>query len=374
MLTDLPGDCEVLDEITLEDVQQRTNQDVNVSVVNNPAHWDQVLGMLDAQEAVQGEDDPPRPPGGVHPQAPQPNPEVGPVQPAVVIPVTEMRYLYSVLEDFNSIEFHLAMAHETERAPVPRRLAQRFGASVRKFGSYDNVNEPFHPDRPDLPAYDQQVDQPQHIPNTDDLTMRLVQQQGGVGTVVNDPSLNFRFVDREIMPARTTGRAFYANGVPATHGKKLDWLLANATDNRLVIGEIKIRNDSNPFYALIQSLMYTAELVTDHQIQRLNTYYRQQDDGNPVPDPPQEFEFAEDPDLGRRLAPRADIYVILCGYNWAGTMRQEIFDSFQRICEVLVQEPVLADHVRRIACLDVQFNNNRELQFFKLFSYPQAAD
>lgn len=359
LLADLPPDCVILAEIGHEVVQQRTNQDVNVSVVNNPEHWDQVLGMLDAQEANGGA--PPLDGGGPIPPPP-PEPPVEPAEAPKVIPATEMLHLYSVLEDFNSTAFHLGMAHETERAPVLRKLAQRFRTSVRQFGSYNNADQEFHTNQGDPGDFDHSVVRPQDIPKTKDLTRRLFRQDGCTGSVVNDPSLNFRLVDWEVPPARTTNGAVHADGRPFRRAKTLDWLLANATDNRLVIGEIKIRNDRDPFYALIQSLMYTAELVTDFQIQRLNNHY------------PQQFEFSEDPDLGCRLAPKADIYVILCGYNWASPTRQEIFDSFQRICETLVQEPVLADYVRRIACLDVRFSSNRDLQFFKLFSYPEVAD
>jgi hypothetical protein len=80
--------------------------------------------------------------------------------------------------------------------------------------------------------------------------------------VIDNPELNFSFVDRELVPTRTTHERFFENGEPANCFRRLDWLLANAQDRLPIIAEVKVRNDKNPFSALVQLLMYAAELVT----------------------------------------------------------------------------------------------------------------
>lgn len=64
--------------------------------------------------------------------------------------------------------------------------------------------------------------------------------------VVNDRELDFKLVDYEIPPARTTNRAVFPDGRPVRRVKTLDWMLANANDKQLIVGEVKIRNDKNP--------------------------------------------------------------------------------------------------------------------------------
>ena len=49
----------------------------------------------------------------------------------------------------------------------------------------------------------------------------------------------------------------------------------NREDRRPIIAEVKVGNDMNPFYALIQTLMYAAELATFNQATRLQQHYDQ---------------------------------------------------------------------------------------------------
>ena len=43
-----------------------------------------------------------------------------------------------------------------------------------------------------------------------------------------------------------------------------------STNNIPILGEIKINNDENPFFALIQLLTYLSEFATSNQIKRIN--------------------------------------------------------------------------------------------------------
>ena len=360
-LADLPPDCQVLQEFPFQTVRQLTGMDTQVSIRNEPEHWNQIFAALDAPQVVGGEGGNLPPDGDGPGNDPDPAQEGGAGQAGHVIPITGMRQLYSLLEDFNSKKFQLGTAREAMRSPVLKRLAERFRASIRQFSSYQN-EEAFHPDRPELEDFQHEAEQPQEIPNTADFTRRLHYQCQREGIVVNDPSLNFTLVDYEVPPARTTNRAVFADGRPARRAKTLDWLLANAKGQHLIVGEVKIREDKNPFFALIQALMYTAELVTASQIQRLQNHYEGA------------FAFEPDPIPGCVTAPKADVYIILCGHKRNGRINRKLYESFEHICEGLMLEPALTAYIRRIACLDTRFNDNNKLRFFKLFAYPEATE
>jgi hypothetical protein len=263
-----------------------------------------------------------------------------------VIPITEMRSLYTLLGEFNRLEFQLEMAREAARLPVAERLANRFRRSVEQFCQYENY-EPFYPQqRTGLPLLNPQLNYP--INCTSHLTSLLINQNNRTGEASN-PDLNFTYIDREIKPARTTGGAIYTNLTPATSGKTLDWLLSNANDQHLIIGEVKIDNDKNPFYALIQTLMYAAELVTVSQQRRLMRYY------------PDSFQLPDQNAI-------TDIYIILHNYDWECKVRNELFELTNRISNQLMHYQAVSSYIRRIACLDARLNESGIMFFQELFS------
>lgn len=237
-----------------------------------------------------------------------------------IIPATDMRSLYRILKEFNSIDFHLAMARETERAHVSTTIAERFRTSVEQFSSYCNVDEHFYPVRDETTQSTIPVPKlPRQIKNTLDLNRLLIHQQNGQGRVLNHPELDFTCVAREIIPTNTAGTATFTDSQPATAAKRIDWLLANRNDQRPIIAEIKVGNDMNPYYALIQTLMWTAELVTFNQVTRLKHCFQDQ------------IHF---PGLPRALSetPIAlDIYLILCKYDSEDPVRRELFEITERV-------------------------------------------
>ena len=96
-----------------------------------------------------------------------------------------------------------------------------------------------------------------------------------------------------------------------------------ATDRRPIIAEVKVGNDMNPFYALIQTLMWAAELVTFNQATRLKRHYQDQ------------FHFPEHEGNPGDVPIAADIYLILCRYDSQDDVRREILEVTQRLCEQL---------------------------------------
>ncbi len=219
------------------------------------------------------------------------------------------------------------------------------------------MDESFCPGNlPEIP----QPGQTQKIDCTNALTRFLVHQQHGVGQVLNRPELSFSYVDREIIPARTTGRARYADGRPPATGTRLDWLLVNREDRRPIIAEVKVGNDMNPFYALIQTLMYAAELATFNQATRLQQHYDQ-------------VRFPELANSQEDVPPAIDIYLILSNYDRTNQTRTELLDVTERLCERLVKEPIVRTHIRRIACLDAHLNDAGQLCFSSSFCHPAVV-
>jgi hypothetical protein len=263
-----------------------------------------------------------------------------------VIPQTPMRHLYGLLSDFSSSECHLALA--TEAARVPARLAARFAKSVMRFSVYENEDEPFVPegDQRQGPA---NADELNAITSTDSLTVFFVQRNNGVGVVEDYNELNFNFVEREVIPTRTTGNAVYEDGTPAQRGKQVDWLLRNGADGTPIVAEIKVGNDKNLFYALVQSLMYASELVTPSQLQRLARHHP---------------ECCIDHES-------LDIYLVVSNFNDRSQVQNDIFEATSNLIEGLIGESDISQYVRRIACIDARLNQEGCLAFRSLFRFDR---
>lgn len=275
--------------------------------------------------------------------------------PAFKIPLTELRHLYGMFDLFTSLDCHRALAEEVLRDKNPGLLAGMFHRSVERFGEYTNIEEPFYPERPprkDLP------DATKIDSIGGDLCLTAFLKIGGTAEVVDSPELSFRFVDRQIVPARTTGNVVYENDERSIRGCRLDWLLANAHDRLPIIAEVKVGSDKDPFYALIQLLMYAAELVTVSQLARLQRHY------------PQRFTLPVM--TGRETGssdPVLDLYIVLSNYNPRSGVRQEILETTNQLCQRLVAESGISRYIRRIACLDVVLDKEKQLRFTKVFSY-----
>lgn len=254
------------------------------------------------------------------------------------IPLTKLRHFYNMLSDFASLKCHMALSEEAVRPPTIVRLAATFERSVEHFEKYDNSERfyPSHARRTPLPD----PKSVSTIARTEELASLL--QAAGTLHVDDHPELSFRYVDREIVPARTTGAAIFEDGTAATRTRHLDVLLANALDSRLIIGEVKIRSDKNPFYAVVQSLMYAAELVTENQLKRVEKSW------------PNEFAIPQGSDRAV-----ADVYILLSQYNLRSPIRRKILENTQTLCRELCQQPSVAKYLHRITCLNVIHDPSR---------------
>lgn len=142
-------------------------------------------------------------------------------------------------------------------------LAELFRRSVRHSDFYSNIREKFYPARKGRV--------PTESPFADDLVEKLRQNKA---IHVGDHKLVY--VDYEIFPFRTTFGCG-ESGKAATHAGSggMDLLLASDVNGLLPgIGEIKAATEQvGPTFALVQALMYSAQLVTRNQFLRLKNHY-----------------------------------------------------------------------------------------------------
>jgi hypothetical protein len=156
----------------------------------------------------------------------------------------------------------------------PGALASDFVESVRVFSAYDNRDEPFYrtnEGRDDAiseehlaairaPAVGAHAAKNGFWVDVDGTNHFASLMKGG-RVVWPEPAVDaFAYVDREILPARTTGGVKFTDGRPAQSAPRLDLLLADRADRTPVVAEVKVGGDQNPYYALIQLLMLGAQL------------------------------------------------------------------------------------------------------------------
>jgi hypothetical protein len=257
-----------------------------------------------------------------------------------------------MLELFSSIECQTFMAKELLRGKKLTALAEKFRRSVERFAAFTNLDEPFYPISPprkDLPDVMTIAD------ITDTLSLTAFLDRCRSAQVDDDPELGFVYVDREIVPARKTGKAVFENGDRSTCYRRLDWLLTNARDGLPIIAEVKVGTDKNAFSALLQLLMYAAELATPAQQKRLRQHY------------PKDFASCDAAEDSTR--PSLDTYIILSKQNPRSRERQEILKLTSEICHRLLIEDGMTRYIRRISCLEATLDTSRQLRFKKLFSY-----
>lgn len=197
-------------------------------------------------------------------------------------------------------------------------LGHAFAESVAQFSPYVN-DEPFYPAaRPRLVSGD--------LSRTEHLACLL--ERAGVAYVPAAPALGFRYVDREVVPARTTLDAVYSNGQNRREFVRFDLLLASDVP---ILAEVKIAGDSTAFSALAQVLTAAAELVTPSQRQRLSKQY-----GTRMP-------LTEDP--------RMDVYLVFVRFPVQSDVKVQILRETERIASELVTCPAVRPYLRRVAAI-----------------------
>jgi len=249
------------------------------------------------------------------------------------IPRTRLREIYKLLTTCSRTRFQLDFARELSRGNNPKMFSHYLHDDVQRFHQYDNTQDELcqYNNRralPDIAAI-------QSIECTNDLSALLEHQQTlEVRTKGADSPINtLHYIEREVRPCRTTGNATYVDGLTAAAQPHLDLLLADKA-RQPYLGEVKIGGDRNPFYALIQLLMYASELLGPYQKQRLGQSFRGRIDEN-----------------FRQL----DLLIVIHNYNYNSTPRVELLNTTDTLAMTLMGFPILSQYIRSISCINVKF-------------------
>ncbi len=236
---------------------------------------------------------------------------------------TQLREFYAAL---TALHEHEQMLLAKQHAGRPKDLINRFLHSVRD-GARRKIDptEPFYdPREPDLPHQPVPFDR---LIRTFDFASHL---PGVEHTVDRHPELGFSYVAREVFPGRRE-REKRRRMVPRT----LDLLLSSADGKLPIIGEVKIRDDSLTYFALVQALMHVAELVAPLQRERLAIQYEDRFDWPPT-------------------GPYADLYLIAYEPPKTGANRDDSFILSRQIADAFNQDAEVGRHVRRIAFIEAE--------------------
>jgi hypothetical protein len=253
-------------------------------------------------------------------------------------PVTQLREYYDALLALKEEE-QTALAEFHVKDPQ-FLLAHRFRKSVEALESRPVINEPFYPPSRTDPL--SPLTTIGGIKRTIHFAAQLWDRRPR--TVDGAESLAFRYVDRELFPLRTTTQ-------DRVDPRRLDLLLANGHDGTPVFAELKIRNDKPAYFALVQVLMFAAELLVSPQRGRLTSH-------------PPAADVVALPEQG----PFADVYIIAFESPAAGDNRKRALEATERIAERLVQDEVFSRYVRRVAYVDA-FADDDSLVFKKRFAF-----
>lgn len=256
-----------------------------------------------------------------------------------IIPRTKLHYFYDSLSRY-PIKSQIVICENLKENL--HCLLHLYIDACKDFSRYSNIKEAFvH-----FPKKRKPLKISRNITKTTDL-LALLDNQKEL-KVKNSCNLSFEYIEREINPWRTRGTMF-ENGVlgkrSGTGG--LDFIGINKNNNP-ILGEVKIKNDKNAFYAFIQLLTYCSELFTKNQIERIKSQHL----------------------FGKyKIEPPVSLYIVLHEHNPEGATHQliektsNLAKSFQ---EEIISEKSLNSFqkIGHIACLE-SIVVNRALSFVK---------
>jgi hypothetical protein len=165
---------------------------------------------------------------------------------------------------------------------------------------------------------------------------------------VEGSTLSLRYIDRELVALRYPGAVFGSaelKGKTTRAAPRLDLLLESG-DDRPIVAEVKVANDKDPYFGLIQALMHTAHLATSNQVERLrNVRLSHPFEGKPG------LPF--------------DVYVILENFDpLRGRHRPALYEHAQTLARGLVASgDEFPRAVRTVACIEATVGGNQGISF-----------
>jgi len=202
-----------------------------------------------------------------------------PSEPTTNIPTTQMlKYLqgppFTGRQGPPAVWGPKYLERATKLLENPEWLLAAFDASVTEFAQAYRNYQPFRPVEKHFGAWaDTKIPHGQSLRGTTDVAYRLAEKPRW--DVEGGPKLSFRYLDREIVIAHAKPRPNPSN--PKQASLRVDLILGNETTRAPILCEVKVKNDRNAFYALIQLLTHASYGVTPSQRERLVLYGSQRD-------------------------------------------------------------------------------------------------
>lgn len=181
----------------------------------------------------------------------------------VIVPITYLRQFYETLSLLETATWvNLAEFY----CEAPKSLERLWSLSREAFLEYHNDDGWGREKTKDLPAVSNRVED---ISSTNQFT-EFIKQDGNSCS----KTTGYSFVERELNPRRTR-LAIYSNKLPATSSGAggIDVLLKSHETGFPTVGEVKVGNDKNAFFALVQAMTYAVELSTPSQRARLKKHF-----------------------------------------------------------------------------------------------------
>jgi hypothetical protein len=182
------------------------------------------------------------------------------------VPRTKLFDLYVELKGMNT-EQRLSRAKQVDVDELVGAFHESIAAVDDFFSNKGAGAEAFRPEEKAPP------DRVPGLDSTHALARHLIDTAAKEWVVAEDETLNFFYLDRELVTTRLPG-ARLAGGKSTKAGPSVDLLLANARTKLPILAEVKLTRasggtDKDPFYALIQALACAAYVAPSDQLSRL---------------------------------------------------------------------------------------------------------
>jgi len=179
----------------------------------------------------------------------------------IIVPETELRIFYRFMKLLDVDTWNDLAKFYCDN---PKSLERLWDKSRKKFDNYSNPDGWNQGKRKDLPKAPELLTE---VSWTNEFTAYL-NKHDLMGT-----NSGYTFVRSELNPWNTRHGAF-SNKLPATKSGRggMDLLLKSTKSGFPVVGEVKVKDDKNAFFALIQAMTYAVELSTPNQLVRLRDH------------------------------------------------------------------------------------------------------
>lgn len=181
----------------------------------------------------------------------------------IIVPITPLRQFYETMLLLEKATWVNLAKFYSENPVCFERL---WNKSQKVFQSYANEADWGRGETRDLPPVPAKAGL---ISSTNEFTAFVRQPKNSCSH-----ETGFTYVERELNPRRTR-QGVFSNRAPSTKSGTggIDVLLKSKATGFPVVGEVKVGDDKNAFFGLVQAITYAVELSTPNQLARLKKHF-----------------------------------------------------------------------------------------------------